>query len=114
MQSWDLKGASKIVRAFRKRYYRLVKDILREGRMFIPCYAGYASCQISPEGDLWACCMRAEVMGNLRETGYDFNKVWFSENARSGAKSNQRQKLLLPPCQCKLYQHAFFPKTSLK
>lgn len=96
MQGWNLKGASKIVRAFRKRYYRLVKDILREGRMFIPCYAAYASCQISPEGELWACCMKAEVMGNLRETGYDFRKVWFSENAHQVRKAIKDRNCFCP------------------
>lgn len=96
MQNWDLKEASKIVRAFRKRYYSLVKDILREGRMFIPCYAAYASCQISPEGDLWACCMRGEVMGNLRETGYDFSKAWFSEKARQVRKAIKSRSCFCP------------------
>lgn len=95
-EGWDLKGASKIVRAFRKRYYRLVKDILREGRMFIPCYAAYASCQISPEGDLWACCMRGEVMGNLRETGYEFGKIWFSEHAQQVRKAIKERNCFCP------------------
>ncbi len=96
MQNWDLKEASKIVRAFRKCYYHLVKDILREERMFIPCYAAYASCQISPEGDLWACCMRGEVMGNLRETGYDFGKAWFSEKAHQIRKAIKRRNCFCP------------------
>jgi len=114
MQSWDLKGASKIVRAFRKRYYRLVKDILREGRMFIPCYAGYASCQISPEGDLWACCMRAEVMGNLRETGYDFSKVWFSENAHQVRKAIKDRSCFCPLANASYTNMLFSLKTLFK
>jgi len=96
MENWNLKEASKIVRAFRKRYYRLVKDILREGRMFIPCYAAFASCQISPEGDLWACCMKGEVMGNLRETGYDFSRVWFSEKAHQIRKAIKKRNCFCP------------------
>jgi MoaA/NifB/PqqE/SkfB family radical SAM enzyme len=112
MQGWDLKGASKIVRAFRKHYYRLVKDILRDGRMFIPCYAGYASCQISPEGDLWACCMRAEVMGNLRETGYDFNKAWFSENAHQVRKAIKDRSCFCPLANAS-YTNMFFSLKTL-
>jgi MoaA/NifB/PqqE/SkfB family radical SAM enzyme len=96
MGNWNLKEASKIVRAFRKLYYKLVKDILREGRMFIPCYAAFASCQISPEGDLWACCMRGEVMGNLRETGYDFSKAWFSEKANQVRKEIKKRNCFCP------------------
>jgi hypothetical protein len=84
-----------------------VKDILREGRMFIPCYAGYASCQISPEGDLWACCMRGEVMGNLRETGYDFSKAWFSEKARQVRKAIKERNCFCPLANAS-YTNMFF------
>ncbi len=66
---------------FRKRYYRLVEEMLMKGREIVPCYAGIASAQISSTGDVWACCMTCESMGNLRENGYDFRKVWRSEQA---------------------------------
>jgi MoaA/NifB/PqqE/SkfB family radical SAM enzyme len=96
MKSWDMKGISKITRAFRTRYYGLVKDILRENRMFLPCYAGYVSCQIAPDGDVWACCIKAEVMGNLRETGYDFRKIWFSEKAQKIRKGVKERNCFCP------------------
>lgn len=82
MKSWDMQGVSRITRAFRCRYYSMVKEILDEGRMIIPCYAGVASCQIAPDGKVWACCMRAEVMGDLKDADYDFKTVWFSDRAR--------------------------------
>lgn len=81
MKNWEMKGISKVTRAFRKRYYHMVKKILLENRIQIPCYAGVASCQLAPDGDVWACCIRSEVMGNLRESDYDFPKIWFSAEA---------------------------------
>lgn len=71
----------RLVEAFRLEYYRLCKDILRRGEQTIPCYAGWASAQIAPDGYLWGCCVRAEPVGSLREAGYDFARAWFSPEA---------------------------------
>ncbi len=60
----------------RRRYYFLIEKGTK-----VPCRAGIISAQISPYGNVWPCCTRAEVMGNLKETGYDFRKVWFSRKA---------------------------------
>lgn len=73
---------ARITQSFRLEYYELVERILKERRQIIPCYAGVASCQISPYGEVWACCMRAQSLGNLRDTNYDFHKLWRSEKAR--------------------------------
>jgi len=75
-------GLGGVAWAFRRRYYRLVQQWLRERRQVIPCYAGWASAQISPEGDVWFCCVRAESVGNLREAGYDFRRIWWGEQAQ--------------------------------
>ena len=75
-------GISNITQAFRIKYYELVKKTLKEKRQILPCYAGFISGQISPDGDVWACCIKAESMGNLREANYDFKKVWFSSRAQ--------------------------------
>jgi MoaA/NifB/PqqE/SkfB family radical SAM enzyme len=77
----SVRGIAQVTRAFRLQYYDLVQGWLREQRQIIPCYAGWASAQISPEGDVWFCCVRAEPVGNLREVNYDFRRVWFSEQA---------------------------------
>jgi MoaA/NifB/PqqE/SkfB family radical SAM enzyme len=71
-----------ITRAFRIQYYQMVKQILKEHRQIIPCYSGFASAQIAPDGDVWMCCIKAESIGNLRDVNYDFKKVWFSEKAK--------------------------------
>jgi len=77
------KSVSKITQAFRLTYYQIAAQELREHRQIIPCYAGYASCQITPYGDVWPCCILGydKPIGSLRETDYDFRKIWFSEKA---------------------------------
>ncbi len=72
-----------MAQAFRLVYYKFVIQELKEHRQIIPCYAGYASCQITPYGDVWPCCILGydKSMGNLREVNYAFRKVWFSEKA---------------------------------
>lgn len=77
------KRLSNLTQAFRLTYYQLIIRELRENRQIIPCYAGYASCQITPYGDVWPCCVLGydKPMGNLREADYNFKKVWFSKKA---------------------------------
>lgn len=85
-------GISKITQAFRLQYYDLVKQTMRKKMQVIPCYAGFASAQIAPDGDVWMCCIKAEPVGNLRAAGYDFGRVWFSdraEEARSRIKNKE-------------------------
>jgi MoaA/NifB/PqqE/SkfB family radical SAM enzyme len=75
------RGVSKITEAFRVEYYQLVKRILREETQVIPCFAGWASCQIYANGEVWPCCIRADNMANLRDVDYDFKRVWYSDEA---------------------------------
>jgi len=74
---------SRFTQAFRLRYYQTASRWLWERRQQTPCYAGYASCQITPFGDVWPCCTLGydKRMGNVREHNYDFRKVWFSAEA---------------------------------
>jgi MoaA/NifB/PqqE/SkfB family radical SAM enzyme len=79
----DFRGMGAVTQAFRAEYYKLVKEIIHEQRQVLPCYAGVMSAQISPDGEVWACCTKAESMGNLRDADYDFRKVWFSQRAEA-------------------------------
>jgi MoaA/NifB/PqqE/SkfB family radical SAM enzyme len=89
-------GISRFTRAFREEYYEYVKAFLKNGAQPIPCYAGVASGQISPEGQVWGCCVRAQVLGNLREHDYDFRKIWFSENAKKFRQSVKKGECACP------------------
>lgn len=77
-------SVQKLTQAFRVIYYRKLANGLRANEQLIPCYAGYASCQVTPFGDVWPCCILGYdmSMGNLRENNYDFGNVWLSERAR--------------------------------
>lgn len=86
----------KITRAFRIEYYKMVKRILTERLQIIPCYSGFASAQIAPNGDVWFCCIKAESIGNLRDVDYMYKKIWFSEKAERLRKSIKRGECYCP------------------
>lgn len=89
-------GLARITQAFRAQYYDLVKRILREERQVIPCYAGWASGHIAPDGDVWTCCTRAQPIGNLREVDYDLSKIWFGQRAAELRASIRRGECFCP------------------
>ncbi len=95
-----LKGdlLSRITQSFRLEYYELMKKTLKEKRQIIPCYAGYASCQISTYGELWACCVLGSKSSfdNLRDVDYDFNKLWYSERAHEFRASTKSRACYCP------------------
>ena len=90
-------GIGQIASAFRIEYYRLVKKILKERRQVLPCYAGFASGQIAPDGNVWMCCTKAESIGSLKDQDFDFRKVWRSEKAVEA-----RRKIKSGQCYCPL------------
>jgi MoaA/NifB/PqqE/SkfB family radical SAM enzyme len=73
------KSLTAFTQAFRAQYYQLAKQVLQEQTQVIPCHAGWASGHIAPNGDVWTCCIRAEPVGNLRQTGYDLRPIWFEQ-----------------------------------
>jgi len=92
----DFNKIGKITRAFRIEYYKIVKRILKTRSQVIPCYSGIVSAQIAPDGDVWACCIKADPIGNLRDAKYDFKKVFFSEKASSLRKKIKEEKCFCP------------------
>ncbi|MFP3870916.1 MAG: radical SAM/SPASM domain-containing protein, partial [Syntrophobacteria bacterium] len=98
----SFKGLGRVIQSFRLEYYNHVKDLLFGKPARWPCYAGYASAQITPDGDVWACCIRGDSMGNLRQAGYDFQRVWFSERAHEVRRAIEENT-----CQCPLANAAY-------
>ena len=88
-------GIARITQGFRAEYYQLAKRILYERRQVIPCYAGWASGHIAPNGDIWSCCIRAEPVGNLRDHGYDIRPIWFGERM-----ATLRESIYAAECAC--------------
>jgi MoaA/NifB/PqqE/SkfB family radical SAM enzyme len=89
------KGIARFTQAFRSQYYQLAKQTLLEQTQVIDCYAGWASCQIGPNGDVWSCCIRAEGVGNLRETDYDIAPIWFGQEM-----AQLRRSIAAKECAC--------------
>lgn len=73
----------RITNAFRLEYYNLAIKILDQHQQVIPCYAGISNAHMTPYGDIWACCTLGydKAMGNLRDFGYDFARLWASPQA---------------------------------
>jgi len=97
------KGFSKIIQAFRENYYQFVINVLKHEKQVLPCYSGFSSVQISPDGDIWPCCIRGDVMGGLRENNYNFKKVWFE-----GVNAKRiRESIKNKECYCPLANAAY-------
>lgn len=91
-------GHKGLIGAMRKEYYRRAIGFLDgTNKGAVKCYAGYASCQITPNGDVWLCCMQGENsnIGNLRNDGYDFVGIW---NSRKAAEA----RMALRKCRCQM------------
>jgi len=95
-------GVARITQAFRAQYYDLVRAWLHAPHQVIPCYAGWASAQVAPGGDVWFCCVRAEPVGNVRQTDYDFGAIWFGERAVA-----VRDTVRAGACNCPLANAAY-------
>lgn len=107
-------GIAKITQGFRLEYYRMVKKVLSEKRQIIPCYAGFASAQVAPDGDVWQCCIKAEPLGNLRDVDYNFNKIWQSKKADLARLSVKRGECYCPMANASYTNMLCDLKTSLK
>ena len=100
------KGIARFTQAFRAEYYQLAKRVLYERTQVIDCYAGWASAHIAPNGDIWSCCIRAEPVGNLRETGYDLAPIWFGEQMTALRRSIYEKECACPMANASYAQHA--------
>jgi MoaA/NifB/PqqE/SkfB family radical SAM enzyme len=100
--------------ALRLEYYKLVKETLRRKTQVIPCYAGIASAQIDPTGELWFCCVRAESIGNVRDVDYDLMKLWYNKKAMKQRKSIRNKECYCPLASASYTNIALNPTKSLK
>jgi len=86
----------RLVESLRLEYYDLAARILEEKRQVIDCYAGLASAHLAPDGHVWGCCVRAESLGNVRDSGYDFRTVWRGKHADEFRESVKAQACACP------------------
>ena len=98
------KSLAKTTEAMRVVYYDLAGKILEEKRQVIPCYAGVSNVHINYDGGVWPCCVLGyeQEMGNLRDYGYDFQKLWHSERAEEVRRYIRNEN-----CACPLANMAY-------
>jgi len=65
---------------------RSVERTVLERRAQFRCVAGRLSCVIYSNGDVVECETKNSPLGNLRDTGYDFRKLWTARPAREAAR----------------------------
>ncbi len=93
-RSWH--PVTRLTESLRLEYYDLAADILEKQAQVIDCYAGWASAQLSPDGHVWGCCTRAESLGNVRDYGYDFSRIWFGPAADAFRNTVRRRQCACP------------------
>lgn len=98
------KKLARTTEAMRIVYYDLAGRILAEKKQIIPCYAGVSNVHINFDGGVWPCCVLGydQEMGNLRDYGYDFQKLWHSEKAYDVRKYIRNKN-----CACPLANQAY-------
>jgi len=95
---------TKVTESLRLVYYDIAIRVLKENRQVIPCYAGISNVQMNPYGDIWPCCVLGydQSMGNVRDYGYDFQKVFHSTKA-----AEVRSYIKNGNCACPLANQAY-------
>jgi radical SAM protein with 4Fe4S-binding SPASM domain len=71
-------------RTTKKIFLNLAKDkyLKSPGSLIIPCAALHASCFMDARGNIYPCTIWPEKIGNVKEAGFDFDKVWKSPKAK--------------------------------
>jgi MoaA/NifB/PqqE/SkfB family radical SAM enzyme len=83
---------------------RMELAVLEQETQVRPCHAGFVSGVLDARGEVRMCELR-DAVGNVRDTGYDFGKLWFSEAADA-----QRKSIKAKECHC---THSCFMSSSL-
>ncbi|MFP4472722.1 MAG: radical SAM protein [Candidatus Omnitrophota bacterium] len=98
------KDLAKTTEALRLTYYDLAARIIKENRQVIPCYGGISNVHINYDGEVWPCCVLGynKPLGRLRDTDYDFQKIWHSQQAREVRRSIRAKE-----CACPLANQAY-------
>jgi MoaA/NifB/PqqE/SkfB family radical SAM enzyme len=90
-------GLARFTQALRAQYYQLARQVLEQQTQVIPCMAGWASGHIAPNGEVWSCCVRAEPVGTVRDTGYDLEPIW---TGNVGSLRRLRASIAARECAC--------------
>ena len=83
---------------------RMELEVLEQETQVRPCYAGLVSGVLDARGEVRMCELR-DAVGNVKDTNYDFGKLWASE-----AADKQRASIKAKECHC---THSCFVSSSL-
>jgi len=98
----DVINAKRIIRQ------RIISRVIRENRMILPCYAGILGAALFANGDVLPCELHDDLkLGNLRENGYDFKKIWSGPRAEE-ARRRIRQDRCFCTYECFLTLNILF------
>lgn len=75
--------------------YDLIEKMYLEKKYCTPCFVGNLLAVLREDGEVFACEMLPDTMGNIRNFGYDLRKLWFSEQAEL-----VRRKIVSQKCFC--------------
>ena len=88
---YSLNPLSAFLKAAKVYYHDIAYKIMKSKKQLIPCYAGILSAVIDINGNVYPCELYKKF-GNLKEQGYNFKKLWFSENANKIRKEISNKK----------------------
>jgi len=66
---------------------RLIHQTMQEKTRLIPCYAGTTNLVISETGDVFPCEIRNDSIGNVRDYGYDIQRLLKNDQTNSIKRS---------------------------
>ncbi len=81
LRYYDQMPLHHFVHAKERVAYRQLLRTLQTKEFQTPCYAGALSAILTEEGDVYPCELLDMKIGNLRQVGYDFKKLWSSQKA---------------------------------
>jgi radical SAM protein with 4Fe4S-binding SPASM domain len=81
LQYYENMPLAPFVHAKERLSTKTVIRTIETGEFQTPCFAGALSAVISEEGDVYACEMLDNKLGNLRAVDYDMRRIWESERA---------------------------------
>lgn len=95
------------VNAMRIYRRRIIEKTVRENKRQVPCLAANLGAVMLSNGDVYPCELLEKKIGNIKDAGFDFRKLWFSPQAHSIRKFIKEQKCFCT-YECFLTLNTFF------
>lgn len=91
-----------VIRAKENVSRSVIKEISQNNSAPVKCSGARETAVLYPTGDVAGCEMRDNILGNMRQADYDFDKVWFGKEAEEFRATTGK----VPECNgC--YHHCF-------